>query len=152
MVSCPVYQQTKLIFTVTQAQLHTCPVRHGCHSIQNDLSYHREGTDGSSDRSLTGAPYWWTACYSVPINQAGCNGRVTSPPFFFFFIVPCIGCKPSLQATSSWPLMTRMHHGLVVHSSGGQGYTLSQSLNLYPLPGALHGKRCPPSDAWASSS
>ena len=25
-----------------------------------------------------------TACYSVLISQAGCNGRVTSPPFFFF--------------------------------------------------------------------
>ena len=24
--------------------------------------------------------YWSSACYSVLVNQAGCNGRVTSPP------------------------------------------------------------------------
>ena len=28
--------------------------------------------------------YWYSACYSVLVSQAGCNGRVTSPPFFFF--------------------------------------------------------------------
>ena len=31
--------------------------------------------------------YWYSACYSVLVSQAGCNGRVTSPRFFFFFIV-----------------------------------------------------------------
>ena len=28
--------------------------------------------------------YWYSACYSVPVSQAGCNGRVASFPFFFF--------------------------------------------------------------------
>ena len=52
------------------------------------------GNDGSPDRSLTGAPYWWTACYSVLTSQAGCNGRVTSPPFFFEWTCPF---TPSVQ-------------------------------------------------------
>ena len=32
--------------------------------------------------------YWYSACCTVLVSQAGCNGRVTSPPFFllsFFF-------------------------------------------------------------------
>ena len=53
--------------------------------------------------------YWYSACYSVLVSQAGCNGRVTSPPFFFFSveggtvsqtkIVPSIqsSCLPSLH-------------------------------------------------------
>ena len=89
-------------------------------------------------QSLTGAPYWWTACYSVLKSQAGCNGRVTSPPFFFFqdaagaSVCSCGTRTRSLSAIISLPCCKRFRHehNPVLMSQTGRMDVVNLSLSL----------------------